>query len=77
MASSFTCDGCGCSVAKPKRVGTVLVRDYCEGCAKNAETFLAEEEDNRANYRQSFAEARRQLISTYGKEGRFRLPDVA
>jgi hypothetical protein len=77
MAVSFICDGCGCSVAKPKWIGTVIVRDYCEACAKNAEAFLAEEEENRANYRQSFAEARRQLISAYGKEGRFRLPDVA
>ena len=76
MAQSFTCDGCGCNVAKPKIVGHVLRREYCDSCAENAEAFLAAEEENRAHYQQRFAEIRQQLINVHGQDGKFMLPDV-
>jgi hypothetical protein len=76
MAASYTCDGCGCSVAKPKVVGVVIARDYCDECARNACAFLALEEEQRGDLRRRFAEARQQLIDAYSMEGAFKLPDV-
>jgi hypothetical protein len=76
MAASFTCDGCGVNVEQPKVVGSVIKRDYCEVCAKNAESFLAAEEDNRAHFCLRFGEIRQQLINVHGKDGKFKLPDV-
>ena len=76
MAARYSCDGCGCNLEKPRVVGAVLKRDYCEECEKNARMFLKAEEENRAHYRQRFAEVRQQLIKFHGKEGKFLLPDV-
>jgi len=77
MAATYSCDGCGGNVAKPKVVGAVLKRDYCEACAKNAEAFLAALEDNHAHFRERFMEIRQQLINVHGQDGKFKLPDVA
>lgn len=76
MAAVFICDGCGCNVDKPKVVGTVIKREYCAGCAKNAEMFLGAEEDNREHFYTRFAEIRQKLIEVHGKGGAFKLPDV-
>lgn len=77
MAKSYTCDGCGVNVDQPKVVGHVIRREYCEQCAKNAESFLAAEEDHRAHYCRRFEEIRQQLINVHGNGGTFKLPDVA
>jgi hypothetical protein len=76
MAASYTCDGCGVNVEKPKKVGYVLPRDYCEQCAKEAQGFLAAEEDNRKHFCARFEEVRKHLINVHGKAGAFKLPDV-
>ena len=76
MATSYTCDGCGENVEKPKAIGHVIKRDYCERCAKSAEGFLAAEEDNRSHLQQRFAEVRKHLIEVHGMAGSFKLPDV-
>lgn len=77
MAASYTCDGCGCNVEKPKVVGVVIRRDYCEECEKNAKMFLQVEEEERAHLRERFLEIRKQLINVHGQDGKFKLPDVA
>ncbi len=64
------------NVEKPKVVGHVIRREYCETCAKNAESFLAAEDDNRAHFCMRFEEIRQQLINVHGKDGAFKLPDV-
>jgi hypothetical protein len=76
MAACYACDGCGVNVEKPKKVGYVLQRDYCETCAREAEAFLAAEEDNRAHFCVRFEEIRKHLIQVHGKGGSFLLPDV-
>jgi hypothetical protein len=76
VATAFTCDGCGVCIDTPKKVGVVLTRDYCERCAKEAEAFLAAEEDNRVHYQRRFMEVRGHLINVHGKAGAFKLPDV-
>lgn len=76
MAATYTCDGCCENVEKPKKIGHVLARDYCERCAKSAEGFLAAEEDNRKHFQQRFAEIRQRLIEVHSMNGSFRLPDV-
>jgi len=75
MASAFSCDGCGEGVAKPKRIGFVIVRDYCEACAKHANTFLDDEEAMRASLVGAFVSQRELLIQQFGANS-FRLPDV-
>lgn len=77
MAATFTCDGCGANVSSPKQVGHVVRRDYCAECAKNAEAFLAAEEDQRALFQERFVENRKQLINLHSNAGKFKLPDVA
>ena len=76
MAAAYFCDGCGSKVDNPKVVGSVLKRDYCVDCAKNAEMFLATEEAAREHTRRSFAATRQELIRIHGKDGKFKLPDV-
>lgn len=76
MARAFTCDGCGANVEKPKVIGRIIPRDYCDSCATNAEAFLVAEEDNRAHIHRHFEEVRSNLIIVHGKEGQFKLPDV-
>jgi hypothetical protein len=76
MARSFTCDGCGGNIAEPQQLGFILKRDYCPACAKNAEAFLAAEEEQRARFYERFAENRKQLIAVHSKDGSFKLPDV-
>lgn len=76
MAASYTCDGCSENVEKPKVVGHVIKRDYCESCAALAEAFLAEEEAERVAVQTAFLGKREKLVKKYGKGG-FKLPDVA
>jgi len=76
MAASYTCDGCGCNVEKPKQVGHVLRRDYCDDCAPTAEAFLSEEEQERIAVQAVFIAKREKLLKKYGKNLR-KLPDVA
>lgn len=43
MAVRFSCDGCGCMLeegVEPKRIGTVLLREYCVECAPHAEEYM-------------------------------------
>lgn len=73
MAASYTCDGCGCNVAKPKIVGHVIKRDYCEPCAAKADAFLEGEEVLRETAHHQFCDARRALIAGTSLA---KLPDV-
>lgn len=75
MAMAYSCDGCGCSVEKPKRVGFVLTRDYCDACEKVAHAFQETEEAARMALVASFKEKRDAVISEYHAKG-FKLPDV-
>ena len=75
MAASFTCDGCGAAVDKPKQVGHVLKRDYCEACTVRAEAFVDAEEAERVAVQVVFAGKREKLIAEFGA-GNFKLPDV-
>lgn len=80
MATSTTCDGCGMSVAAPKRVGHALIRDYCEACAIPAEQFVDLEEALRKETHESFTSKRGLLIQKFydvkGRPATFKLPDV-
>ena len=76
MAASFTCDGCGTSIAKPRVVGHVIKRDYCEKCEPKAKDFLAEEEAIRIRIQATFQAQREHLIAICSANG-FKLPDVA
>lgn len=75
MAASYTCDGCGCNVSKPKQVGHVVKRDYCRECEVVAGVFLETEESYRKEAQERFAEKRNALIAKYGANN-FKLPDV-
>lgn len=75
MAATYTCDGCGSNVAKPKQVGHVIKRDYCETCAVKAEDFLEAEELLRKVHAEQFIAARQAFINT-AATGNFKLPDV-
>lgn len=73
MAATYSCDGCGCNVVKPAKVGHVIVRDYCDECAGKAQAFLEAEELLRSNAHAQYISARQALIATAGD---FKLPDV-
>lgn len=75
MAASYTCDGCGANVVKPKRVGHVIARDYCRECEIVATVFLETEESYRQEVQREFAAKRAALIEQYGANN-FKLPDV-
>lgn len=75
MAISFHCDGCGKTVAEPKKVGKVTRREYCEPCAEKAEAFVAEEEQLRNDLQEKFIDDRAALIARYSVDN-FKLPDV-
>lgn len=75
MASSFTCDGCGCNLVKPVVVGYIIKRDYCEDCAGIAAAFLEADEVERLAAQSAFQGKREKLINEYAKDN-FKLPDV-
>lgn len=75
MAVSFTCDGCRQPVDRPKQIGHVLRREYCEQCAATAEKFLNDEESLRKALHEKFVDDRAALIARYAVDG-FKLPDV-
>lgn len=75
MAMNYSCDGCGCSVEKPKVVGFVLKRDYCPACEVIAQAFITAEETERSVIASVFQEKRNKLIEHFGQNG-FKLPDV-
>jgi hypothetical protein len=75
MAAVYLCDGCGCNVEHPKKVGHVIQRDYCEPCAVKAEDFLQAEELLRKVHAEQFIAARQAFINTAATGG-FKLPDV-
>lgn len=80
MAASYSCDGCGVSVAVPKRVGHALVRDYCDECEHPAQVFVAFEEALRKETHERFVAKRGLLIQQFyevkGRPTNFKLPDV-
>lgn len=75
MALSYSCDGCGAAVEKPKTIGFVLKRDYCENCEKIANAFQEAEEAERLAVATVFKGKREKLIEQYGANN-FKLPDV-
>ena len=75
MAATYFCDGCGCNLDKPKVVGHVIRRDYCEPCADKATAFIEAEEVLRRTAQEQFQSARNAFISEASKDG-FKLPDV-
>lgn len=75
MAAIYVCDGCGCNVAEPKKVGFVLPRDYCEPCAVKANDYLDAIESLQQTFREQFVSARQAFINT-AATGNFKLPDV-
>lgn len=75
MAIAYSCDGCGAKVDKPKQVGHVIKRDYCETCADKATAFLEAEEVLRRTTQEQFMAARQAFIAQ-ASDGGFKLPDV-
>lgn len=75
MATAFICDGCAKPVLEVKKVGRVLVRDYCAECEPRASAFSDAEEELRKRLIDSFNTDRALLISS-ASEGGFLLPDV-
>lgn len=75
MAVFFLCDGCGCKVSDPKKIGRVVPRDYCEDCAVQAAAFLVSEESLRVTARETFKAGRDALIAPFAARD-FKLPDV-
>lgn len=75
MATSFICDGCGKPMAEARKVGRVLVRDYCDACEPKAVAFADAEEALRKRLVETFTTDRALLVAQTG-EGGFKLPDV-
>lgn len=75
MATAFICDGCGKPALEVKKVGRVLVRDYCAECEPRGTAFVAAEEDLRKRFVDQFNTDRGLLIAK-ASEGGFSLPDV-
>lgn len=75
MATSIICDGCSKHTPEAKRIGRVLVRDYCVECASKADAFSDAEEALRKRLVDQFNTDRALLVSS-ASDGGFRLPDV-
>jgi hypothetical protein len=41
MAISYSCDGCGEPAESPQRRGLAIVREYCETCIVEVDSYLA------------------------------------
>lgn len=75
MATAYVCDGCGNPSLEVKKLGRVLVRDYCAECTPRADAFSDAEEDLRKRFVEQFNTDRALLVSS-ASEGGFKLPDV-
>lgn len=75
MAQAFICDGCGDPMPDTRKVGKVIVRDYCIECAPKANAFVDAEENLRKRLVESFNTDRALLVAS-AAEGGFKLPDI-
>ena len=74
MAQVILCDGCG-GVGACTKVGHVLRRDYCEGCAERAAAYQGEIDALHERVAQDWKDGLAEIRKTYSSALRV-LPDV-